>query len=259
MRGAFLPAENSSETVPWKKRLYDKYVSSGQAGAFRGSAEETFRPRRAYIQHLISRYFPKDLNAEILDLGCGHGAFLYFLAQAGYTRVLGVDTSPEQIVKARELGISAARCEPAFDYISRLPTDSLDVILLFDVLEHLERQELFDLLDEVYRVLRGGGVCLIHVPNGEGLFGMRIRFGDLTHVQAFTQNSIRQLLATTGFAQINCYEERPVVHGLKSLIRRVLWDLCTLKYRLLFAAETGTTHVILSENLLARGTKLAKS
>jgi 2-polyprenyl-3-methyl-5-hydroxy-6-metoxy-1,4-benzoquinol methylase len=254
-----MEAEKTTQPTLWKKRLYDSYVSSGQAGAFTASAEHTFRPRKAYIEQLISKYFPSDRNAEILDLGCGHGAFLYFLAKAGYARISGVDTSPEQISKAHEFGIVNAVCRPAFEYISNLQSESLDMVLLFDILEHLEPQELFDLLDQVYRVLRPGGVSLIHVPNGEGIFGMKIRFGDLTHVQAFTQNSVRQMLSTTGFSQIACYEERPVIHGLKSLVRRVLWELGTLNFRILLAAETGTTRAILSENLLVRAVKTTRS
>jgi 2-polyprenyl-3-methyl-5-hydroxy-6-metoxy-1,4-benzoquinol methylase len=252
-------SEPAQESPSWKKRLYDSYVSSGQAGVFTASAEQTFRPRKAYIEQLISKYFPNDRSAEILDLGCGHGAFLYFLAKAGYTRISGVDTSVEQIGKAHDFGIANAVCQPAFDYISRLQRESLDMVLLFDILEHLEPQELFDLLDQVYRVLRPGGMSLIHVPNGEGIFGMKIRFGDLTHVQAFTPNSVRQMLSTTGFSQIACYEERPVVHGLKSFVRRVLWELGTLNFRILLAAETGSTGAILSENLLVRAVKATRS
>lgn len=248
-------ANETRSSTPWKKRLYEKYVSSGQAGAFTASAEETFRPRKAYIEKLISKYFPTDRDAEILDLGCGHGAFLYFLRKTGYTRISGVDTSAEQISKAHGFGITSAVCRPASEHIAGLANESIDRVLLFDILEHLERQELFDLLDEVYRVLRAGGVCLIHVPNGEGIFGMRIRFGDLTHVQAFTQNSARQLLTTVGFSQVQCFEEKPVVHGVVSLIRRVLWFLGTLNIRLLLAAETGFTKPILSENLLVRAIK----
>ena len=251
-------SEPAPESISWKKRLYDSYVSSGQAGAFTASAEQTFRPRKAYIERLISKHFPNERAAEILDLGCGHGAFLYFLAKAGYTRAFGVDTSPEQIRKAQELGITTAHCQPAFDYINGLQPESLDMVILFDILEHLERQELFDLLDQVHRILRRGGVCLVHVPNGEGVFGMKIRFGDLTHVQAFTQNSTRQLLTTTGFTQIKCYEERPVIHGIVSMVRRVLWDLGTLQCRILLAAETGSTRAILSENLLVRAVKPAQ-
>lgn len=243
------------ESVAWKKRLYDSYVSSGQAGTFTMSAEQTFRPRKAYIERLISTYFPGNRDAAILDLGCGHGTFLYFLARAGYMRAVGVDTSSEQIGKAHEFGITTAQCEPAFEYIRSLRSESLDMVLLFDILEHLEKQELFDLLDEVHRVLRPGSMCLIHVPNGEGLFGMRIRCGDMTHIQAFTPNSARQMLMATGFSEVGCFEERPVVHGLTSLIRRALWDVGTLPARLLLAAETGATRAILSENLLVKAVK----
>lgn len=247
--------QDTSESIAWKKRLYDSYVSSGQAGNFTASAEETFRPRKAYIEHLIRKHFPSDRRAEILDLGCGHGAFLYFLGRAGYVKAHGVDTSPEQIAKAHELGIRTAHCKPGFEYIRGLPSDALDMVLLFDILEHLEPQELFDLLDQVNRVLRPGGSCLIHVPNGGGLFGMRIRYGDLTHVQAFTPNSARQMLSATGFSNIQSYEERPVAHGITSLIRRILWDLGTLPYRLLLAAETGVVKAIVSENLLISARK----
>lgn len=250
-----MPAEPTTQSAAWKQRLYDHYVSSGQAGAFAANAEQTFRPRAAYLRNLIAKHAPPNRSARILDIGCGHGALLYFLAQARYVNATGVDTSAEQIEMAHALGITNARCERGFEYVHNLNSDSLDMVILFDVLEHLERQELFEMLDEVHRILRPGGTCLIHVPNGEGIFGMRIRFGDLTHVQALTQNSARQLLSTTGFEQIACFEERPVCHGLKSVLRRLLWDVLTLPIRLLAAAETGTAQAILSENLLVRAVK----
>jgi hypothetical protein len=40
------------------------------------------------------------------------------------------------------------------------------------------------------------------------------------------------------------------VYGLKSFVRRVLWDLLTIPPRLLLAAESGTFSGILSQNLL---------
>ena len=249
-----MSADRASESVPWQKRLYDAYVSSGQAGGTAGSAERAFLPRKAYINSLISKHFPANRAAQILDIGCGHGAFLYFLAAAGYTKVSGVDTSPEQISLAAKLGIDTAHCAPAFEYVCSLPSDSLDVVILFDILEHLERQQLFDLLDQVRRILRPGGMCLVHVPNGEGLHGMRILFGDLTHIQAFTQTSARQLFTTIGFTRIENYEDRPIPHGLISTVRRLLWDFGTIPFRILLAAEVGVTKSILSQNMLIKVT-----
>lgn len=242
----------ASESIPWKKRLYDSYVSSGQAGGAARTAETVFLPRKAYITHLISKYFPNNRSAQILDIGCGHGAFLYFLAAAGYTNANGIDASPEQISLAAKLGINNAHCAQAFEYISSLASNSLDAVILFDILEHLERQELFDLLDEVRRVLRPGGICLVHVPNGEGLFGMRILCGDLTHIQAFTQTSARQLFTTIGFSRIEYHEDRPIPHGPASIVRRLLWDIGTIPLRILLAAEGGVTKCILSQNMLIK-------
>jgi hypothetical protein len=119
-----------------------------------------------------------------------------------------------------------------------------------DILEHLSPQETLDILDGVHRVLKSSGRLIAHVPNGEGLFAMRVRYGDFTHTQAFTQQSISQVLKACRFDQIGCHEDKPLVYGLKSFVRRVLWDLLTVPHRLLLAAESGTFSGILSQNLL---------
>jgi hypothetical protein len=41
-----------------------------------------------------------------------------------------------------------------------------------------------------------------------------------------------------------------VVHGVKSLVRRILWELGSAPTRLLSLAETGGSGAILSQNLL---------
>jgi len=245
----------SPAPVPWKQRLYTSYVTSGQAGWSGRDPETLFLPRKYYIRQLIAQYLPEEEDAAILDLGCGHGAFLYFLAQAGYRNVVGIDTSAEQIEAAHRLGIHNAHYGDALEYLCDVESGSVDIVIVFDLLEHLDKQELFDFTEQIYRVLRVNGVCLAHVPNAEGLLGMRIRYGDLTHHLAFTRSSARQLFQTIGFSNIECFEERPVMHGLKSVVRRLIWDLGTLPLRLLFSAETGDPTNILSSNLLVRVTK----
>ncbi len=78
---------------------------------------------------------------------------------------------------------------------------------------------------------------------------MSVRYGDLTHEHAFTESSLRQIFRTLGFGDVRCFEDRPIVHGITSLARRVLWEAGSLPFRILFAAETGRTRVILSQNL----------
>ncbi|MFB6216852.1 MAG: class I SAM-dependent methyltransferase, partial [Candidatus Aenigmatarchaeota archaeon] len=112
-------------------------------------------------------------------------------------------------------------------------------------------EEIFRILEEVNRVLRGGGKCVIHVPNAQGIFGMRVRYGDLTHERAFTPKSIQQLLRTTGFTNVQVFEDKPVVHGLMSFFRRIVWELTTLIPRLTLLSESpGAESLALSQNML---------
>ena len=209
-----------------------------------------FAERQPYIEEIIRRHIAVDKETPILDLGCGHGAFVYFLRLNGYRSVSGVDVSHEQVTYARELGISGIIEGDLQEFLDNRESGMTGVVLLWDILEHLTREESFAVLDEVFRVLYPGGKCIIHVPNAEGIFGMRIRYGDLTHEQSFTASSARQLLKTIGFSEICAYEDKPVPHGIKSAVRRVIWDVGTVAHRLLLTAETSARGFILSQNML---------
>jgi len=228
----------------WRDRVYSAYVSSGQARA------SLFVERRRYIERVIDRHFAVDKQTPILDLGCGHGAFVYVLRQNGYTSVRGVDVSQEQVALARDLGIDGIVQGDLLDHLHRAESGSVGVVLLWDILEHLTREQSFVVLDEVFRVLSPGGKCVIHVPNAEGIFGMRVRYGDLTHEQSFTPSSASQLLTTVGFGTISFHEDKPIPHGVMSAARRLIWELGTLGPRLLLAAETCGKRFILTQNML---------
>jgi SAM-dependent methyltransferase len=234
-----------------KERLYDNYVSSGQASPdLDGAAAIVFQSRAAYINSIIKRHIPANKALRIVDLGCGHGAFLYFLRDAGYHNVVGVDGSLEQVAAAHKLGIMGVYHQSLGDYISKAEEGSADVVLLIDVLEHLTRPELLSVLDGAFRILAPGGTCVAHVPNGAGIFGMGVLSGDLTHEMAFTSRSAGQAFSIAGFRSVTCFEDRPIVHGTASFARSLIWTLGTLPVRLLYAAETGDFSVILSRNLL---------
>jgi len=244
---------SNTNDASWRLRLYQSYISSGQAAAnLKDTAEEMFRPRRAFLTWIIAKHLPADRSVRILDLGCGHGAFLYFLSQAGYKNIRGIDISSEQIETAHKLGIAEARLGTLEQVLSEERDGCVDVVLVMDVLEHLTRDELFHTLDDIRRVLKRDGMCIAHVPNAEGLYGMRIRYGDITHEQAFTPTSARQVFRTIGFRRVTCYEDKPVVYGVKSFVRRMIWDAGTLYHRVLLTAETGAGSAVLSQNMLIK-------
>lgn len=234
----------------WRKRLYDSYVSSGQAQLAGSDPHARYQASGPGIRRYIERFMPPDKSVKVLDLGCGAGGFLYWLRQAGYTNIQGVDMSAEMVGAAHRAGMAEVALGDMHQTLAETPEGSIDVIVIIDVLEHLDRQQLFDTADLIYKALKKGGRLIAHVPNAEGIFGSRIRWGDLTHETAFTQTSVRQLTSTVGFTHVVCVEDKPVPKGAKSFVRAVLWALWTPWYKLLHAVETGDFNVILSQNLL---------
>jgi hypothetical protein len=122
----------------------------------------------------------------------------------------------------------------------------------FDLIEHLTRSEVIGLASSVLRILKPAGRWIIHTPNGDSPFFGSVRYGDVTHEQAFTGKSLRQLLLPLGFSEVLTYEDRPVVHGTASLLRRIVWTAMRQFLWLFCAAETGSVEArVLSQNLLA--------
>jgi SAM-dependent methyltransferase len=173
--------------------------------------------------------------------------------QAGYKGAKGVDGADEQVDAARELGISGVEKGDVLSALAATASASLDVVVAFDLIEHFMKSELIHLVDEVHRVLRSSGRWIVHVPNAEGPFGAGIRYADFTHELSFTRVSMAQLLKASGFASVQCYEDQPVPHGLKSTIRYLLWRLIRTGLLLYIAVETGAFDhgAVFSQNLLA--------
>jgi hypothetical protein len=125
------------------------------------------------------------------------------------------------------------------------------VLIAFDLLEHPPDNGLFSFAADAYRVLKSGGRLIIHTRNGRSPFGMMMRYGDITHTRAFTRNSIEQLLRANGFSDIRCIGSAPMVHGLKSAMRALIWKVTRGLLRLWLMAEMGTARdAILTQNFL---------
>jgi 2-polyprenyl-3-methyl-5-hydroxy-6-metoxy-1,4-benzoquinol methylase len=232
----------------YRERLYARYRS--------GQATRGFDDRRArapYLRRVVRRHFPADRDARILDLGCGSGTLLHFLREAGYRQLRGVDRSAEQVEAARGAGVPGVEEGDLAERLARTPTGSIDVIVTWDVVEHMGKDELLAFADEVRRALGPQGRWVLHVPNAESPFGSRVRYADLTHEQAFTRESLAQLAHTAGLARVECHEDEPAVHGVASLGRWVLWRFIRALLRAWLFAETGdpSGRAVFSQNLTA--------
>lgn len=236
----------------YRDRIYRGYVTQRDAPLAPPDLAG-LAPRLPYLCRLVARHFPQDKSCTVLELGCGYGALLHVLQEEGYENVRGVDGAPEQVAAANRLGIRGVEQGDLMAALTATLSGSVDVVVAFDVIEHFTKDELIPLVDAVCRVLKPGGRWIIHVPNGESPFGNRIRYGDLTHEQAFTRASLNQLLRSSGFDDVACLEDRPIPHGVKSAIRAALWRVIRVGLLTYIAVETGgfDRAAVFSQNLLA--------
>jgi len=115
----------------------------------------------------------------ILDIGCGRGDFLKrFCLDYGAIGV-GIDISREAVRQANSDSFSGTEFVVA--EAERLPftEDTFDLLISFDVLEHLSSP--YDSIIEMSRVLKSGGRALIYTLNCRQFFTWHWWLKKLTH------------------------------------------------------------------------------
>lgn len=117
-----------------------------------------FLGRRAVVLDLISRFAPS--HGKLLDIGLGTGYNANIMSKQGFD-VVGVEPSKDAIAFAKKTAPQVSVIESPFPS-NAIPSDTYDVALLLDVVEHLEDDGAA--LRDLKRVLKPGGVAFITVP-----------------------------------------------------------------------------------------------
>jgi 2-polyprenyl-3-methyl-5-hydroxy-6-metoxy-1,4-benzoquinol methylase len=181
---------------------------------------------------------PADRTSWMLDLGCGRGEFLLYLQSIGFENIEGIDISPEQVMRAKENGLPNVYESDAITYLNSAQR-RYDVIAVLNILEHLAKSELFELLDVIKDRLTDNGLLIGVIPNAKSLFGARVRYADLSHEQSFTPKSLEQMLNIIGMKIVTVREHGPMIHNISSLMRWIIWQLIRLIVWIMLMAEGG--------------------
>lgn len=96
----------------------------------------------------------------VLDLGCNRGYLLNSFRQHEEFDAIGADLVPGYLKDARRNYGDVINFIQTTPTTIPLPNDSVDVVYTIDTVEHLSRPK--ELFAEVYRVMKPGGVFLVH-------------------------------------------------------------------------------------------------
>jgi SAM-dependent methyltransferase len=229
----------------YRRDFYDRYRTTHTRHRDNGATAQAHAARFPIWERLIAPHLPADLNAAILDCGCGEGYIVSWLKARGYHRASGIDASPEEVDTAQALGLPVQCGDLAPALAAR--AGSMDFLVFRNVLEHLQKAEVVAVLSAAQRALRPGGRIWIQVPNAESPFGARLRYADFTHELAFTRDSIAQVLRATGFNGVHVAPVRAGFRGLRGL----LWKAMEAFYKLMLTAELGKGSYIVTQDLYA--------
>lgn len=172
---------------------------------FYKSFEDKFRGHRSEIKKRLLAYEPflqilkqNNENPAAVDLGCGRGEWLEILKQNGFT-ARGCDLS-EEMLKECEKNALEAKKQGAIEFLSELEDSSLALVSAFQLVEHLEFSELFELIKQARRVLKDGGILILETPNPENLRVATLNFYlDATHVKPIPPMLLEYLCEFEGF------------------------------------------------------------
>ncbi len=185
-----------------KDQLVSRYLESAPIG----QAGDVSKEKIAWAKENFLRFFPGK-GKSYLDIGPGRGETLLFWKQLGYEDITSVDIAQDVSDHIRNLGFVCTLTDDTVKFLHE-KRDSFDFIMLNDVVEHVSKESLVDFMRAVYGSLRKGGLVVIKVPNAQSPFFSVGFYGDLTHVQPFTESSFQQLFRLSNFQKYSFYSER---------------------------------------------------
>jgi SAM-dependent methyltransferase len=152
-----------------------------------------FVGRRRILLAILNRYIGAGMQGgrRILDVGCGTGTMLTYLARYGDAQGVDIDEEAIEYCHARgltQVSLSAADSLP-------FEKDTFELVTLLDVVEHIDDD--VGVFREVRRVLQPGGRLLVTVPAYMFLWGRQDRVN--LHKRRYVAPELRRRLQSAGF------------------------------------------------------------
>ena len=202
--------------------------------------ENKFRGDRKEILNIFSSYEPlietviEGKSSPILiDVGCGRGEWLQ-RCQNKFYKSIGIESDNYMAKLCRDYGLSVIEGD-AIDELSKFEANSISVITIFHVIEHLEFNKLQKMIGECHRILSDDGILIMETPSIDNLIvSTKTFYIDHTHINHINPEAISFHLEKAGFNKVKYYyiNGGPLQdsHPLKitRILNGVAQDLCII-------------------------------
>lgn len=227
----------------YRKTLYSNYFST----QIRATVADEAWTHRVFSKEILPHLIGFE-QKNIGELGCGHGNLLRFLKKNGFQHLKGCDLSEEQVELAQKAGLQVV-LQDAQSFVEA--SDNWDSILAIDVLEHLTKDEVVELLKQIRSRINDQGKLVIRVPNADAAVGGSYLWSDVTHELFLNAASARQLFQSCGFQDVVVLGSFSTARGWKRFLSIPLRFLFELKFKITHLAYgVGSAGKIWTPNLI---------
>lgn len=182
---------NTDEAAP-TSTLFD-YV--GFERRFRGDPEAILADLEERYADLLATHQP------VVDIGCGRGELLERLAHRGID-VIGIDPDPGMVAEGRARGITVHQAL-AGDYLRGVEDHSLGAVISTHVVEHLQLDDLIEMLELSLVKLAPGGIFVAETPDPQSLIVLGNSYLlDPTHVWPLHPALLAFLCESAGYRDV---------------------------------------------------------
>lgn len=168
-------------------------------------------------EHVLRYYFAQQFvsGKVVLDAACGEGYGTKIIAEnAG--KVYGLDISKETIESAKSK-YNINNIEFLEGSIKNIPLEdhSVDVVVSFETIEHVDQETQEQFLEDIKRVLSEDGILIISTPNKK-IYSDKYGYNNEFHIKEFYREEFKNLLEKY-FKYIKFYgESYQIVNAINS-------------------------------------------
>ncbi|MFX0020054.1 MAG: class I SAM-dependent methyltransferase [Promethearchaeota archaeon] len=190
------------------KKAYNLFISKFyDIGLKIGLTPSGEKILRASVFNSLAPYIKR--KDRILDLCCGTGTLTVLITSLIYRecKIIGVDLSFGQIAKAQKKNKYPNLKFALMDANElKFSNDSFNHVIISAALHEMDKNQRLNVLSEIYRILKGGGFCLIFEHHEPSKISLRILYNfylgfieKLTSHSFEMQRNILKELKKSGF------------------------------------------------------------
>ena len=177
------------------------------------------KSENAYFEAELNTYnINKKQRLNVLEIGYGNGSFLRYALNKGWS-ITGIEQNHELYESAKAKGYNVF----LYEDLIKLSQQEYDLIVAFDVIEHIPKENLIDLFKQISGLLREDGYFVSRYPNGDSPFGLYYFNGDITHLSFIGENFYKYLLQESNLSFLTLRPPaEPLLNGsLTAFIHRL--------------------------------------